>query len=405
MRILWYEPELAPTSMGNRIHVQELAENLSRLGNEVMLFSQLRKWPYETKVVLKPSDGFTKLPRLRLLVPLIYSLFLIYALFLVFSRSIKQPDIVYTRGSPLTSAFVFAKLMRRPLIVEVNGLRRDEYRLSSKGSLPLGIRLYLWAYEREILWSNHIIAVTPGIKRSLEAELGVRSDRITVIPNGANTDLFRPMDTHHARSELGLPDDYRYVCFVGHLTAWQGVENLIRGVPMILGKFPKTQIIIVGDGPMKAELLTLAKDVGVLDKTMFTGNVPYEKVPYYINASDVCVAPFVYARNEKIGLSPLKLYDYLACGKVVVGSDITGISETLRAANAGIVVKPEDPTALAEATIELFQDDKLRKQMGENSRRYVIENHSWASTAEKVLQVCQRAIEAKSEKRIYLNAL
>ena len=62
---------------------------------------------------------------------------------------------------------------------------------------------------------------------------------------------------------------------------------------------------------MKAELINLAAKTGVSDKFIFTGAVPYEEVPKYINSSDVCVAPFVRARNERIGLSPLKNYEYV----------------------------------------------------------------------------------------------
>jgi glycosyltransferase involved in cell wall biosynthesis len=374
--------------MGNRIHVQELAQNLAKCGHEVVLFSQLTGWPYQGGVVLRSVRGTMSLSRLRVTATLGYTFLLT-----LFGR-IPRPDIIYTRGAPLATGFVLAKLLRRPLIVEVNGLRRDETESSLGKRLPLRVRRDLWLYEKEIAWANHVIAVTPGIRNALVSELRISPEKTTVVPNGANTELFRPIDKRLVCGELGLPDEQSYVCFVGHLVAWQGTEHLVRSIPLILGECPQVRFIIVGDGPMKRKLLALAEQVGVSDRTIFTGTVPYEKVPLYINASDVCVAPFIRARNERIGLSPLKLYDYLACGKPVVGSDIVGVADTLQAANAGIAVRPEDPGDLAGAIIRLLGNDELRTRMGESGRKYVVENHSWRSVAEKVAQVCEHVATA-----------
>ena len=104
------------------------------------------------------------------------------------------------------------------------------------------------------------------------------------------------------------------MCFVGHLAAWQGVEFLIYASPLILGKCPEIRFLVVGDGVMRDKLLELVSEFGLADKFVFTGRVPYECVPLYINAADVCVAPFIRERNSKIGLSALKTYEYLACG-------------------------------------------------------------------------------------------
>ena len=92
--------------------------------------------------------------------------------------------------------------------------------------------------------------------------------------------------------------------------------------------------------------------------------------------ADVCVAPFIRVRNERIGLSPLKIYEYLACGKPVVASDIKGIGDLLRNSNAGIGVKPEDPVELANAIIKLLKNEKLRGKMGKNGRKIVINNYN-----------------------------
>ena len=126
--------------------------------------------------------------------------------------------------------------------------------------------------------------------------------------------------------------------------------------------------------------------------------VPYQTVPLYINASDVCATPFVKARGERSGVSPLKLCEYLACQKPVVASKLGGLA-MLAQNSAGVLVEPEDPEALAKAIIGLFQDPELRKQMGENGRKYVVKNRSWESVARRVAEVCRQAIEEHKAKK------
>jgi len=124
--------------------------------------------------------------------------------------------------------------------------------------------------------------------------------------------------------------------------------------------------------------------------------VSYHKVPLYINASDVCVAFFRRERNDRCGLSPLKLYEYLACGKAVIVSRLSGL-ELVEQHRTGILVEPENLPELATAIIRLLQTNELRKQMGENGRRYVVEYQSWKKVAERVADVCRRLVNSRKE--------
>jgi glycosyltransferase involved in cell wall biosynthesis len=138
---------------------------------------------------------------------------------------------------------------------------------------------------------------------------------------------------------------------------------------------------------MKREWMQQAEKLWINNMFIFTGSVPYEKVPLYINASDICVAPFRIKRNMKIGLSPLKVFEYLACEKPIVSSEILNL-EFIEQQNLGILVKPEDPDELAKAIIKLLKDDKLREEMGKNGRKYVVKNHSWEAIGRKTAEIC-----------------
>jgi glycosyltransferase involved in cell wall biosynthesis len=120
--------------------------------------------------------------------------------------------------------------------------------------------------------------------------------------------------------------------------------------------------------------------------------VPYQDVPYYINVSDVCVAPFISQRNERIGLSPLKLCEYLSCEKPVIASRISGL-EILEEHQMGLLVPPENEVALAQAIVRMLKSFSLREEMGKNGRQYVVEHRSWESVARKTLEVFEELIE------------
>lgn len=386
MRILIYVPTITFDScVGNSVHVRELAQNLLKLGNEVVVIANLSNSAYDGIVAVRS----TKIPRIGVLGWLIAQ---IQALFLVILETAKNKyQLVYTRfGFSSGPCLLIARLTGIPCVIEVNGFPRDEAKVSRVG-LWGKITGYLtnWVSDTACRYAQQVIAVTPRIKEVLVAEYSIETDKITIIPNGANVDLFKPMDTNQARRQLNLSGTDYFVTFIGMLAAWQGVEYLIRSAPYILKGYPEGKFLIVGDGPMKEELIKVAKNIGVSDSIIFTGMFPYDKVPLYINASDVCVVP---KKPMASGYSPLKLYEYMACEKPVVATR-TGGFEILEDNNAGLLVNPENLQEFAEAIIKLLQDPELRKQMGDNGRKYVVENHSWESVARRVGEVCQQALE------------
>jgi glycosyltransferase involved in cell wall biosynthesis len=267
----------------------------------------------------------------------------------------------------------------------VNGLITDEMKMF--GQSKLKITFTKLSEKLGYKKARKIVVVTQGIKEGIMKLYNVPGEKIVVIGNGANIDLFRPIDQEQAKKELKMDKDVNYVCFVGNIAPWQGIGYLVKAAPTILLQCPNTRFLVVGDGSMKSECMQQAKELGIYDKFIFIGSVPYEKVPLYINASDICVAPFIIKRNMKIGLSPLKVFEYLACEKPIVSSEILNL-EFIEQQNLGILVKPEDPGELAKAVIKLLKDDNLREEMGKNGRKYVVKNHSWEAIGRKTAEIC-----------------
>ena len=242
---------------------------------------------------------------------------------------------------------------------------------------------------------NKIVSVTEGIKEAFIMNYKLPPGKIVVVPNGANVDLFRKMDKIECKQKLGLEKNKKYVCFTGNLAPWQGVDNLVRAAPKVIGKVPEVMFIIVGDGMMRNGLEETVDNLDLKNKFIFTGWVSHNDVPTYVNSSEVCVVPSstTIERNKKTGGSSLKIYEYLACEKPVITGDLEGNKALILEANAGCVVSPENTSELAEAIIELIRNQKLCEEMGKNGRRFVVEHNSWKVVAKKIVLECENVIK------------
>lgn len=385
--ILFMEPLKSFEGANGKVtHSCELIDGLAARHNRLHIFSSIDlPFVHPNRILCSPIP---EQGNLRLYACIVKSL-----LRAGYSR---RYDVIYTRNSffGVLGDLFSGRIHGTPIVCEVNGFFGDEIRLIDGNHPSSGIAA--WMNQRVCTLSEQyllkradsIIAVTAGIKRHLVEEYGVDGKKITVIENGANIEIFRPGDQDRAREDLGLDPSARYVCFTGNFAPWQGLSHFIRAIPLIRDTCPAARFLLVGDGVMREECAALAADLGVRDLVHFTGRVAYESVPLYVTASDVCVAPFIRDRNDRIGLSPLKVYEYMGCGKPVVASDIPGVRELLEHSGGGISVRPEDPQAIASAVSMLLADPEMRRQMGRAGCEYVRENNSWEIVSRRVGDVC-----------------
>lgn len=371
---------------GSNIHILELLRNLNKY-TDIVLFAPGQK------SVNRALPGIKYVPVMdnKYLVQPSYEFMLSF--YLLYSCIKNRPDVLYLRQNSFPFFPIFlCNILKIPSIVEVNGIVLDELKVDPN-SQSFAYRVFSYLALRSENFNyrhcDRIVSVTDKLKDELVRLYSVPESKISVINNGANTDVFKPLNSEQTRVKLQLENSKRYVCFVGNLAAWQGVEFLIHASPLILKKCPDAHFLVVGDGVMKDKLIEITSRLGLSDKFTFTGRILYEQVPLYINASDVCVAPFIKERNSKIGLSALKTYEYLACGKPIVASSISGVKDLIESSGAGISVTPEDPEKLATAVVRLLLDEDTRALMGEKGRRYVVENHSWDGVARKIMDMCR----------------
>jgi glycosyltransferase involved in cell wall biosynthesis len=278
-------------------------------------------------------------------------------------------EAMYIRADALAlPAFLWARLRRIPVVLEVNGPHSD--RVVAKPWLrplaPLLARLQRFQFRR----SAALIAVTPRLAEWVGEEAPGR--HVEIIPNGANTDLFHPQARPTRQTAA------RYVILVGLLAKWQGISLLLAAV-----KDPAwpsdVSLVVAGDGTERDHVIDAARNN---PRVRYLGTVPYRDVPGLVAASlaGLSLKTTVAGRTET-GMSPLKLYETLACGVPAIVTEYHGQADVVREHQCGIIVSQDDPSALARAVARIATDDNQRQVWGANGRRAVEQQHSWDERA------------------------
>ena len=379
MRIAYLAPRIdVRSSSAEVVHVFEVAKAWKDMGHEVTIFTSR---PGRPGGPMAPK--FRDFPVRESLTPLSFPMAdaaeVSYCYDLLRRSRESRPDLLYLRhfASTLPARFASGILGAR-LFVEVNGIHAVEERFLSRRYAILG-----GAQRFDGLGfhgAERIVAVTAQIADHLVKRYHVSPASISVVHNGANTDLFRPKLRQDCRSRVGFPPDVPIVLFVGDLARWQGVDILIRSVPKILQANPSTIFAIVGGGAALGELRALAEELDVSPHVLFAGPVAYESVPDLVGACDVAVAP---RRSLRSSSSPLKLYEYMACARPVVASRIPEF-QVVEDEGAGVLVEPENPERLAEAVAGLLADSGLCQTMGARGREIVEKEYSWRRVAARI---------------------
>jgi len=239
---------------------------------------------------------------------------------------------------------------------------------------------------------SYIIA-TSGTYAESSPILSVRKDRVVVIPNGVDTQRFNPdVPGEEIRSRLGV-DRAKIVLFVGALTQWhryKGLDVLIKAMALMRNRVPEARLLVVGAGQLETEYKQLVSQHNLTSCIIFAGNVPDDELPNYYACSDMLALPSK-DRSEGFGLTILEAN---ATGKPAMGTTVGGIPSVIRDGYNGMLVPPNDPSALAEAIRKVLSNDDLLTQMGRNGR-VLAERHDWSIVARQTEELYRRAMAAR----------
>jgi len=372
---------------GDSTHVRELTASFSKVGNVVSL------------VGYAPEDSLDQIPGLftgenvNVLIPKERGDLAILRLCRKLVKEFR-PDAIYERRFSPKMSVTLGKMSGISSVVEINGMVEEEKKLLGREEKGVpGLSRIKGRVRKYFLKSaSGIVAVSSGIGKALVDEYNMSPSKIHVIHNGANTDLFRPMKREDCIARLGLDLDLRYICFSGNLAPWQGVEHLISALPSLSGEFEDLHLLVVGDGVQRDGLERSVENLGLQETVSFRGLVPYEEVPYYLGSAEICVAPFSgMLRNVKYKISPIKLYEYMACGRPFVTTSVCDMNEEITDNDVGVVIAPDDPGELRNALADLLKDEERARAMGESGRILAEREHSWNSVASRVVKILEEA--------------
>jgi glycosyltransferase involved in cell wall biosynthesis len=376
------------------IHVSDVVEEFLNQGDEISLFTSINPaflnehcpWRDAAEIINLPTIPFRFLSRIG------YSILLL--LLLPVFCLLKKPSFIYERASLSTLVTVFiARLLHIPLVVEVNGIVVEELRFGNQPAWRIAATR-LW---ESIVYLNAtlIVSVTEKTKESLIAHYRLPPHVIAVVTNGTNTRRFCPMDTTAARKHFGLADEGAlYVGFLGTLTPWSGADLIPECAPFVLKEYPNAQFLIGGgQEPSLSSLKRKVRTMGLEDHFRFFGQVPWGDAATFINTLNVALAPTLVRPDS--GISPLKLFSYLACGKPVVGSDAGEIGEVIREYQLGVTFSPGDVKGLADAIVSLLSDREHRQQISDTAPRVISSHFSWTIKVAQMKQMIKMQLGRK----------
>jgi len=395
----FFPPEVEPSAT----KVYEVGSELVRLGHQVKVITGFPNYPtgirppeYRGKLVQTEEWGGIQVLRTALFTAstsrfmfrtLSHFSFLLSSL--LRSLGSGQCDVIICSSPPLEialSGVLVSLIKHRPLVLEIRDLWPDEIIQPGYLRNPLLISVAKWvesiAYRRAV----KIVPVSHGFVPYLVNE-GVPDNKIEVNINGTDTTLFRP-DASGAkleRKKLGL--DSRFVAiYAGTHGLQHHLETVLEAANM-LKSHSDIIFLLVGDGKEKNKLLTLQRKLS-LRNVLFLPTQPRHRISRMIAAADVCLV-----HTEKILINTrniqAKMFDYMASGcPIIVGAD-GQMRELIERASAGIFVGAENAQGMAKAILRLYNYNGLRKQLGENGRKYALKHFSRQIIAKQYVQLLE----------------
>ena len=377
MRILYHHRTASKD--GQAVHIEEMVGALRALGHEVRVVAPAPA--ADEGAAMGGQVGWVH--RLRAALPKALYELLELGYTLVAYRKLKQaardfkPDFIYERCNLfLLSGLMLKRKLGIPMLLEVNAPLTDE-RLQFGG---LGLPgLARWS-ERSVWRGADAVLPVTRVLADLVAAEGVPASRLVVVPNGINQAHFaHAPERNAARRRLGWPTDVLVLGFTGFVRDWPGVDRVLRWMASSAAP-ADSRFLLVGDGPARADLETLARNLGLAERVCFTGVVPRSEVPAYVAAFDVALQPAVTAYA-----SPLKLFEYLALAKAIVGPRTPNIQEVLHDGVNALLFNPHDEASLAEALTRLSHDAGLRQRLAEKALATITDmGLTWEANARRV---------------------
>ncbi|UIP30116.1 glycosyltransferase family 4 protein [Photobacterium sp. TLY01] len=298
----------------------------------------------------------------------------------------EKPDAIYERYNLFLPSGILAKqLFNVPLILEINAPLFDERNAYGGLSLTWLARwseLFTWRNADHTLPVSHVLA-------SYVRGAGVPEPAIRVIPNGIDSRLFHPAVSKEKKPEFA---DSLVVGFVGFCREWHQLDHVLSLIVDFNRQRnpddPEVKLLIVGDGPVLDDLKKQARALKAEHQIHITGLIDREHIPEWLSQIDIALQPAVTP-----WCSPLKLIEYLACGKAIVAPDSKNIQELLRDGENALLFQADHLPDMLEQIKRLLSDEALRQQLSDNAAASIARQQlTWSDNARKIVSIFESLI-------------
>lgn len=376
---------------GMERHIEDLVNGLIKKGYEV------------TVITTKHPKGIQKEERENLRIYYVGDKSLRYTK-KFFNESIKlfnylhkkvKFDIVHSQsGAGIGYALKCKKTA--PLVITFHGIASTEARsLQNEGGITKKLfskyilfrdYIYYHIFNHKIFFlkADKIIAVSNQLREEIRNYYGVPEEKIITIPNGIDTNIFKPMNTDDLRTKLKLSE--KIILSVGRIEKQKGYHLLLKTLPDIAKNYD-VNLVIVGTGPYLPNLKKIAAKLDISNKVVFTGRVSDEDLPRYYNLADIFAFPTL--RIEGL---PLVIPEAMACEKPTIASRIGGISTVIEDGKDGFLITPGNLKDLKNKILTLLRDERLASKIAKRARRKVVERFSVDTMVENTIKVYEEVV-------------
>lgn len=298
----------------------------------------------------------------------------------------KRTDFLYERYSLFNfTGVLVARLFRKPIALEVN----SPFALEQQRDKQIrAFRFAQWT-ERTIcnLATKVIVVSTP--LREIMIALGVKQEKLVVMQNGVRTESFKAAGASaELKTSLGLQNK-TIIGFVGWFRKWHGLEVLVEAFHRANLAALNAALLLIGDGPAMEDLRREVQRYGLAKEVVFTGPLPHEQVPQYLELVDIAVQP---AANEYC--CPMKILEYMALGKAIVAPRQANIVDVLQENEAAFFASGNGED-LGRAMQALVADDALRCRLGAAGSQALKERgYSWTTNAGRVVEALTSGVSS-----------
>lgn len=332
-------------------------------------------------------------------VPIINELF--YNLKVILKlRKVKDYSFIYSRysGESFSAAYLSSK-NSIPLILEFNSF--DTWKIKNWKEKGFFLKKWFKKYFRlffvrkiesyNIKKAALIVVVSVVLKDQL-IQVGVSKEKILVNPNGVDISKFKKVPKvtiSSIKKKFQLVDHYIFG-FIGTFGHWHGVIELAKAICLFYNQNPeltqKTKFLVIGDGHFMNDVKKIIQDSKWNRNVILTGMIPQSDGPAHLLTADCLISPHIpNPDGTKFFGSPTKLFEYMACAKPIIASDLNQIGEILSDEKTAFMVEPGNIQELAQKMKYVFSNDSKAKLVGENSFKLVNQQYTWDAHVSKIL--------------------